>query len=245
MPRPIHADLRQRMIAWLLEGRHPDDVARDAGCCRKTVDRIWTIWNTFNALFPPYARSRGRPRQLEQDDLSFIIDCLDANPALTLDELQTRIFYTLDKYITLAMLDRTLSRLGETRKLMQKIAAERDEDLRLLYRIHTGREYGYDSTKYIFIDESSIDIGIGRRRFARAPAGERASRSEVFNHHGRRYSLLPALSSTGIVAVRMYEGSVTAEDFVRFIREELVRGLIDSLFSPTNFRLGTIHSSLS
>jgi hypothetical protein len=39
---------------------------------------------------------------------------------------------------------------------------------------------------------------------------------------GQRYSILPALTSDGIIALDIFEGSVNKEKFIRFLKEDLV-----------------------
>jgi transposase len=224
MPRPYQEDLRRRIIDWrFAEGFSRQETAQRAGCCEKTVKRLEDIWNTYHTLFPPYYRARGRPRQLDQWDMEYIYDCYEANPGMLLDELQDRFFFTLDTFVTIATLDRALQRLGETRKVMRKVAAERNEELRRVFKIHLALEYGINPDLFVFLDETAVDIDVGRKRYGYSFSGTRASRTEVFKHNGRRYSILPALSSTGVIGWRMYEGGVTKEEFKKFLREELVR----------------------
>ena len=40
---------------------------------------------------------------------------------------------------------------------------------------------------------------------------------------GIRYSILPALTTDGIIALEIVEGSITKEVFLTFLREQVVR----------------------
>jgi transposase len=224
MPAALHGDLRARIAAWVdQEGLTHAEAAHRAGCCTKTVERIMDVVHEYGTVFPPYLRMRGRPRQLTEDDVEFIIAKLSQSPGMLLDELQDHLIEVRDIYVTLSTLDRTLVRLGETRKIMRKVAAERDDALRDVHERHMGLEYGLRTELFVTIDETAVDIDVGRKRYGRSVAGTRAVKSEIFNHHGTRYSILPALASSGVLAWRIYEGGVTKEQFVDFLRQELVR----------------------
>jgi transposase len=223
MPRPYHKDLRRRVVSWVVDdGLSPAEAALRGSVSTKTVRRYVNIFHTFHAYFPPYLRPRGRPLQLTTEDLEYMAAAYISNPAMLLDEIQDRFYHGLDKFVTIATIERALNRLGQTRKIMRKVAAERDEVLRTTYEHHMALEYGHNTELFVCIDKTAVDIDVARKRYGRSLMNTRATKIEVFNHQGRRYSILPALSSDGVLAWRMYEGGVTKAEFVRFLREELV-----------------------
>ena len=73
----------------------------------------------------------------------------------------------------------------------------------------------------MFLDESSVDNLTNQRTSGWSPIGHACVRRATFIR-GQRYSVLPALTTDGIIALDIFEGSVNKDIFVRFVREELV-----------------------
>lgn len=73
----------------------------------------------------------------------------------------------------------------------------------------------------MFLDETSKDERTLTRRYGYAMINERARKSVVFVR-GKRYSVLPALSLDGIIALEVIEGSYTKDKFYDFIIDNVV-----------------------
>ncbi|ODQ50892.1 hypothetical protein SAICODRAFT_44558, partial [Saitoella complicata NRRL Y-17804] len=73
----------------------------------------------------------------------------------------------------------------------------------------------------IFLDESAVDERSAHRKFGYAPAGNRAI-EDCTLIHSKRWSVLPALTSTGLPALWIFQGSFNADCFVEFVKEELL-----------------------
>lgn len=100
-------------------------------------------------------------------------------------------------------------------------ALERSNAKRAAYRYEYGLKFTPEQT--VFVDESSFDRRTSIRGRAWALSGERAVR-KCFFVRGKRYSLLPALSSEGMIWVKIVEGSFTSERF-----REFIEGLLDRM----------------
>ena len=117
-------------------------------------------------------------------------------------------------------------------------AIERDEDDRAQYQLIIGSHY--ETEQLVFVDESAFDRRVTRRPYAWAPIGCWARRRDFFIRGKRyylhdigiqvfisksyRYSLLPALSLDGIIAVEVLDRPFTAVSFNKFIE-----GLLDQM----------------
>jgi hypothetical protein len=73
----------------------------------------------------------------------------------------------------------------------------------------------------IFIDESAKDERSLSRFYGYAPVNTRAQKKVVFVR-GKRYTILPALSLDGFVAMDIFEGSCDRIKFNNFILNQLV-----------------------
>lgn len=104
-------------------------------------------------------------------------------------------------------------------KRIAKDALERNELLRATWQAAWG---DIPAESFVWLDESSVDDTTNQRRYGWAPFGRPCVRRATFIR-GTRYSVLPALSSDGIIALDIFEGSVNKEKFTRFVLEDLVR----------------------
>lgn len=161
----------------------------------------------------------GRPRALDQGDMNYIYSILEANPGLYLDEIQQRLFQAREVEVSIATICRALQRLAVSNKKVAREALERDEIVRATWLA----EYGdIPMESCLWLDESSVDDRTNQRRNGWAPLGRACVRRETFIR-GSRFSVLPALSVDGIVALDIFEGSVTKERFIYFLKEQIVR----------------------
>jgi len=99
--------------------------------------------------------------------------------------------------------------------------------LRGVYLYHIGMDYNAD--QLIFIDESSKDERTLTRLYGYSSINTRAKKSVVFIR-GKRYTILPALSLKGFIAVNIMEGSCNKERFQTFVLTQLVNIFILLLF---------------
>jgi hypothetical protein len=78
-----------------------------------------------------------------------------------------------------------------------------------------------DPDMFVFLDESAVDNVTGQQYAGRSRRGSPCVRRATFIR-GMHYSLLPALSIDGIVAMDIFPGSVNRERYMQFLREQVV-----------------------
>ena len=86
-----------------------------------------------------------------------------------------------------------------------------------------------NADQLIFIDESSKDERTLTRLYGYSSINTRAKKSVVFIR-GKRYTILPALSLEGFIAVDIMEGSCDKGRFQTFVLTQLVNIFILLLF---------------
>jgi hypothetical protein len=96
---------------------------------------------------------------------------------------------------------------------------ERNEIVRAHYLGTIGEHY--NRNQLIFIDESAKDERSLSRLYGYSPRNTRAQKKVVFIQ-GKRYTILPALTLRGFVAVDIFEGSCNKKKFVDFILNQVV-----------------------
>jgi hypothetical protein len=102
---------------------------------------------------------------------------------------------------------------------LEKAAKERSEILRANYILTIGTHYNLN--QLIFLDESSKDERTLSRQYGYSLKNTRAIQKVVFLR-GTRYTILPALSLDGILAVDIMVGSCNKERFRNFILTQVV-----------------------
>src|SRR6202040_863239 len=212
-------EMRKAMVHWRFEqNMTAPQISVLAGCSERTVYEVLRLHRDYGQVTNPFIRSRGRPRILENGDIEYIHALLQANPALYLDELQEQLFSVRDKDVSLASLSRAIRRLAMTHKRISKTAAERNELLRATWQA----EYGDIPAEYfVWLDESSVDDRTNQRNHGWAQLGRACVRRATFIR-GQRYSVLPALTADGFIALDIFEGSVNKDRFLQFLNNDLV-----------------------
>ena len=104
---------------------------------------------------------------------------------------------------------------------MHKKTIKRNELLRGAFIASIGQ---YRTDQLVFMNESSKDDRIMTRLYGYSKVNSRASKKIVFIR-GKRYTILPALTEQGIIAVDIMEGSCTKQRFKEFVVSQIVSTL--------------------
>ena len=212
-------ELRKRVVVWKNEmGKDTPEIAKLAGCCERTVRNILRYEREYGVVSNPFAQKRARPRALNTGDTNYISSILQARPVLYLDEVQTTLFENRGVDVCLATISRTLQRLALANKQVTREAVERNELLRATWQA----AHGDIPAEYcVWLDESSVDDRTNQRTRGWAEVGRACVRRELFIR-GQRYSVLPAFTCDGYIALDIFEGSVNKEKFIAFLEEQVV-----------------------
>jgi len=215
----ISQQIRDRIVAWHEEGILPEEIAHLAGCSIRSVFYILAYHRDFATTCNPFVYgTHGRIRSLDIGDINYISSLLNANPKLFLDEIQESLMQYRQREASISTLSRALRHIQITHKKVATAALERNELLRAIWQA----EYGGIAADYcIWLDESSVDNMTNIRRSGWSELGQACVSRDTFIR-GQRFSILPALSPEGIVALDIFEGSVNKDCFIRFLNEQLV-----------------------
>ena len=206
MPAHLSEDLHARMIAWReQEDMSAPEIARLAGCSECTVYDVLRVWRDYGILHNPTVRQQSRRRILDAGNLDFISSLVSTDPTLYLDKIQQHLSNTRNAEVSIATLSRTLRRLNYSHKQILREAMERNELLHATWQAKYGdipKEY------FVWLDESSVD-NVTNQRIAGWGYLGRACVWRTLFLCGQRYSVLPALTTDRIIALDIFEGSVT------------------------------------
>lgn len=215
----LSREMKQCIVRWHYELDYgANEISKLANCSTSTVYDILQTWRQYGDVENLYRQSPGRRRCLDQHAINYISSLIQANPTLYLDEIQHDLEAALDVNVSLSTIYRTLVRIAISNKKISKEAAERDELLRATWMAVNGitpLEY------MVWLDEASVDDCTNLRSNGWAGVGRACVRRATFLR-GKRFSVLPALTHEGIIAMDIVEGSVNKEKFMEFLEVQLV-----------------------
>jgi transposase len=216
----LSKDLCDHVVKWWMEsGMTYRELANLAECSIGTICTILSYYKTYGQSTNPLAERTGWPRLLDQDDRVFIDQLLEREPLLYLDEISSRLEEAWNSSVSLATLQRALVQLDLTRKTVSKQVNEHNEYLRAVWE---GEMAEYDNPDvFLFLDESAVNNLTMQRYVGWSPRGVPCVCHATFLR-GVHYSVLPALTMDGIVALDIFEGSVTQDQFLTFLHEQIV-----------------------
>jgi len=214
----IDTGVKERALQLIAEGWPLQHIIEVFGVSRCSIGRWADNYNAFGSVKPP-AVITGRPRLLNHGAIEGLYDLIAESPELYLDEIAEYLALYHDLPISTTALHDNLAELGLTWKIMRRAALERDDALRAAWLEDTLLRYTAD--EMVFLDESSKDRHTIFRKYGRSPQGTRPVIQRL-QDRGTRYSILPAITVDGYVAVRVVEGSVDGTEFFDFVLNDLV-----------------------
>ena len=168
---------------------------------------------------PPRNPLQGRPPKLFTEQIQFLMQTVTTNPALYLDELQEIMGLEYDVALSRSRIHRLVEDAGLSLKKLRRCAAERDEEQRAEFLHYVSTNFSAEMV--ISVDESSKDDRTIYRHYGRAPHGQRPTIYANFVR-GERWSILPALTIDGYLALEVIQGSIDSILFYDFIVEKVV-----------------------
>ena len=221
MGRTIDKDLKDRIVL-LYEVDHwtMEQIAANLRVSPSLVSKVLRLHRMHGQVTDPFSHRTGCPSCLDDGDLQYMQAILQANSGLYLDKIQDKLRIVRNVHVSIATITCALQRLNLTQKSITRAAAQRDEELRTLWEADMAQYT--DPELFVFLDESAVDQATAERTYGRSPINTRCVRRATFVC-GIRHSVLPALSCDGIIALDIFEGSVNKEQFLQFLREQVVR----------------------
>jgi transposase len=223
--RKISNDLKECALNLWDWGWDLEDITDALLVSRSSLYRWRSIFEEHGSVNRPSFALRGPARILTRAVLTAVHTLYTSDPDIYLDELVLWLEFHHDINISVSSLQENLTKAGLTRKILHKIALERDEELRQQWReMQASDDFVGDGSQFICIDETSKNERTYARRYGRAFSGERAELKDVFVR-GDRYSLVAALTIDGYIAAEAIPGSFDSVDFLEFIQEQVVHRL--------------------
>ncbi|CAB4483505.1 unnamed protein product [Rhizophagus irregularis] len=219
MPKQYSKDFKWRVVYLWNDGYSLEQISKVLYISRRTIYRILNYYILWKDVKNPIQKLKGQKKIFNNSDLKILIGIVKENPDVYLDEMVAEIARRTGKEVSITTVWRSLKYCGITRKKLEKHAKERSEILRSHYIMTVGSHF--QPEQLIFLDESAKDERTPCRQYGYSPQNKRAIKKVVYIR-GTRYTILPAMSLDGIIALDIMQGSCNKERFFNFILAKVV-----------------------
>jgi len=219
--RRISPDLKECALRLWELGWDLDLISESLCVSQASMYRWRNIFAEFLSVTRPRSGIVGCPRILVRAVVTAIKEVYNNEADAYLDELIWWLAIHHDIAISRSALHKNLQDAGLTRKLLHKIARERDEEARREFLDVIHDHSAGQGEEFVFIDEMSKNDHDTSRRYGLAMSGARADFIDNFVR-GDRYSMVAAITIGGYISTRVIPGSFNAVEFRDFITEQVV-----------------------
>ena len=216
-------DIRWRIV-WQRHalGRTHQAIATNVNVDVSTVRRILDIFSATGTVSKKAYPAEKAFRKISEPVQLFILHLLLEKPGIYLHEITANIKCTLGLDLTESAVCKFLSRIGFTRQRLATYALQRDEDLRHQYVADVSL---YAQDTLIFIDETGTNRTDTVRKFGYSLRGK-PIRAQKLVVHGEHVSAIAAISTRGLLALKIVRGGVDGDMFYDFVCTELLPKLM-------------------
>jgi transposase len=150
--RKISADLKMCALSLWDRGWQVDDIVDALLISRASLYRWNAIFEEHGSVNRPHFYLRGRARILTLAVLTAVHTLYESDSDLYLDELVLWLALHHDIIISVSALQENLQTARLTRKLLHKIAIERDDELRQEWKnMLAGDDFLADGSQFIYV----------------------------------------------------------------------------------------------
>ena len=178
--RQISSDIKDCALRLWEAGWDTTDICDILLVSQASLYRWRDNFENYGTAAKPPSPLKERPHRIARAVLTGLHLFLEENPDSYLDKLVWWLAFHHDIEISISQLHATLLRAGLTRKLLRKLAIERDEELRHLWHDAICNEFAGDGTQFVFVDKTSKNKHAYFHHYGRVLVGERAELKDVF-----------------------------------------------------------------
>ncbi|KNE88812.1 hypothetical protein PSTG_17749 [Puccinia striiformis f. sp. tritici PST-78] len=221
--RKYSAKIKYAAVIASINGKNLSQINKSlaASISSDSISRWRKLYERTRAVVcnPQTYRTRGRPFELNDEDLAFIREMIDDKPTVYLDEIQRALTEEHGITVSLSTISNTLHlRLHLSKKTIRTVHPRQDPEQRADYVSRIGC---IQSSCLVFTDECGVSLEVVARKTGWALVGKRTPRvPRERSTHG--YNIIPAISTTGLVAHMVQEETVERFDFEYFLEHILL-----------------------
>lgn len=214
MPNPYSVDLRWRVI-WLSLVHHlsVEDIAQLLSISQKSVRRYISQFESTGDV-EPAAHRHGPQRLLGDFEQLILLKLILESPGIYLHEIQAKLLCMFGVTVHCSTLCKTLKFMGCSRQVIQHLAVQRSDELRANFMAEISL---YDPSMLIWLDETGCDRRNSTRKRGYSIRGM-PPRDHRILLRGKRFSVVPVMSTEGIHDIHIIEGTMNGERFEEFLK---------------------------
>lgn len=223
MIRPTGRRLAPSTLQALLDriraGVNSTQIQYQTGVAATTTLRVKLALAYWGEPYAPACVKRGRPRKLLPIHRARLREYLTGRPQAYLEEVRDWLYDEFDLIVSLTLVSRELKGMRWSRKIATKRAAEQSDALRRVFqaRIQTN----YTAAQVVALDESACNERTGDRKYGWGPIGQSVELKYSMKR-SERWSLLPAMTVDGYLTHRVFQGAITAEIMLDFLKTDVL-----------------------
>ena len=215
---PYSIDLRHRMI-WQIIGMSLTyrKVAQNLNVAVGTVHNVLRRFQATGELEPTKS-DRSNTRKLSNNQELLLVGLFLDNPGLYLGEVCREVADITGTQISPSTVCRILRRHGFSRKKIQQVALQRSAIARAKFMADM---QFFHIDQIVWLDETGCDRRDQIRKYGYSLRGERPVYHRLL-HRGNRISATTAMSTDGIVALELFQGTLNGDRYLNFLRGTLI-----------------------
>jgi transposase len=193
------------------------DIADTVQCSVHMIRRLKKLWQKTGDVEKLRKRG-GRPKSLDEYLEQAIVQIFLENVDITMEEALDWVQEEFDRRVCRQTLSTLLQRNRVSHKRLKFVAAQRNPTLRADYLMRV--EDFYDD-QLVFLDESAANEFTKDRKFGWSMVGCPAVKERDLRR-SERWSILPAYTTDGYMAWKIFKGSYTKQIFNQFVYTEVL-----------------------
>lgn len=208
--KPYSLDLRQKVVdAYDAGGISQRKLAAQFRVAPSIVEKLLRQRRTLGTIEPQIRQEQTKPK-LGPEHCLILKDLVKQHNDRTLDELRFLLQEQTEVLVSTSTLDRTLNKLGITRKKTLTPSAKGTDRVQALRFDYWQLVKDIPVEDLIFVDESGVNLAFIRSH-ARSESGSRARGSVP--PRGKNISFISAVSLQGLLAQVAFVGSIDTQTF--------------------------------
>ena len=194
------------------------EVADTVQCSVRMIRNLKKLWDKTGDVEKIRGNRGGRPKSFDEYLEQALVQIFLENVDITMEEALDWVEEEFKQRVCRMTLSRLLKRNRVSHKRLKFVAAQRNATLRADYLMRV--EDFYDD-QLVFLDESAANEFTKDRKFGWSLVGCPAVKERDFRR-SERWSILPAYTTGGYMAWKIFQGSYTKQIFNHFVYTEVL-----------------------
>jgi transposase len=206
------------LVLYCKQSCTPKEISKRLDTSLSTVYASLKNYNTYGTPHGPLVQSQGRKLILDDGHLHFICDSLSYNPFPYHDELQSLLHSEFGISVSISSISQAIPKLNFSQVRITKVAAERNDLLRLRFKDHAG--HIIEHLDQVCFSMKVLKIKRPGGHYGHTKKGSCCMLPLPFMCQ-EQFALF-AVSVTGIMVAEVYDGAVNLDHFLVFLQDNVV-----------------------